>query len=573
MSYLAGGAADKFSRAFGVAGEITGEPCDRKICSFQCVAGVIFRPCLVLKPGPDVSYRQMVCERWRIIDCSAGTKKFLMHYYYELFSVGAGMMIFLVSLGMFYRVYLLSSVRTGRLRWIVLGVFVTCFLAGYGTFFVVILNSLQPAFDVNLLVSQIFLGGSIFVFTCAWIFFSVLRENKEIDEQLREALVRLQHAQKLEAVGRLAGNVAHDFNNLLTSIMGHADLGLHGTDPQTPQGNNFKQIGEAAQRAEKLTSQLLAFSRKDPPRVEPLSIQRLIIDSKSLLEQAVDSSAELTIRIEDPGWVKGDADQIKMIMLNLLNNASDAVSLHASGKIELALQKAERDVVVDRLLGNAEAKSLGDYVEVSVTDNGQGMEEGVRDQIFEPYFTTKDSGKGTGLGLSIAYGVARQHNGYLDVESQPGNGACFKLYLPEVTDVEMVSAPDPQPTVADQAPRKNLSVLVIDDDHQVLAVAELILKQAGYAVTVASDATQVTALMEAQANQYDLVLSDVLLPHHSGPEIVALIKAHNPDQRVVYMSGFPGETTELVAGAFEEHRLIMKPFSAKDLISAINEAV
>lgn len=496
-----------------------------------------------------------------------------MHYYWELISVGSGMIVFSISLWMFYRTYRIATIHSLRAWWLALGMLTVFFLLGYAVFFVTILTRAAPEYDVNLLVSQIFLGGSIFVFTCAWIFLKTLRENEEIGKRLHEANLRLRHAQKLEAIGRLAGNVAHDFNNLLTSILGHAELGMDRVDDDTPEARNFKQINEAARRAEKLTSQLLSFSRRELPRLEPLSLARLVQDSAPLLEQAVNPNVDFTISIKDPGFVDGDPDQINLVLLNLISNANDAVASSPAGKIEVTVRKVDPKTIGHQLADGVSLEDGPGYVELSVRDNGQGIEESVRDHIFDPYFTTKGVGEGTGLGLSIAYGIARQHDGYLEVESEQGVGACFRLHLPPGKAAPAGTGPQAQPGQIQKPPRKDASILIVDDDPLVLSVAELILKQADFSVETVSDGAQAIALCKEPGRSYDLILCDVLLPQMTGPEIIANIKKHNPDQPVVFMSGFTGEGHDSLSGAFDEHALIMKPFTSEDLLTAIYQAL
>lgn len=496
-----------------------------------------------------------------------------MHFYWELISVGSGMVVFSVSLVMFYRSYRIATVQSLRAWWFVLGTMTVFFLAGYAGFFGILFTRAETNVDVYLLVSQVFLGGSLFVCTCAWIFLKTLRENEEMGKRLNEANLRLRHAQKLEAIGRLAGNVAHDFNNLLTSIMGHAELGMDRVDVETPERRNFTQIREAARRAEKLTSQLLSFSRRQLPRLEPLSLARLVKDSESLLEQAVDPNVDFTIAIKDTGLVNGDADQINLILLNLISNANDAIASSSEGKIELTVRQADSKMIRKHLPDEQGLEDLPDYIELSVRDNGSGIDESIREHIFDPYFTTKGIGEGTGLGLSIAYGIARQHDGYLDVESRQGTGTCFSLYLPQGTEEPAASASENQPASTKKTNMKSVSVLIVDDDPLVLSVAELILKQAGFTVETASDGAQALALVKESGRKYDLILSDVLLPQMTGPEIIAEIKKHHPEQLVVYMSGFTGESHRGLSVDLGDHALIMKPFASEDLLAAIYKAL
>jgi len=487
--------------------------------------------------------------------------------YFELISVAVGMMIFITSLWMFRRIRQQASVHGTRHWWGFLGLLIAFFLVGYAVFFAILLTGETPDFDVNLMISQIFLGGSIFVVTCAWIFLSTIREKAEVDKKLGEAMSQLRHAQKLEAVGRLAGNVAHDFNNLLTAIIGNADMGLRSADASKPQVDYFQQICEAAVRAEKLTSQLLTFSRRQPTHVEPLCLQQLITAIESLLRQSVRPNVVFTVKIDDPGYVEGDADQLKLLILNLVSNANDAIQ--ESGEVVLQLRMIDARAT-DTLIAAAEDEPDDDQlVELSVSDNGRGIEEPIRHQIFDPYFTTKENDKGTGLGLSIAYGIARQHKGTLSVASQPGEGSCFKLRLPTSTERPTAPRNRAAPTNVPDSPNRGLTILVIDDDPQVLKLTEQVLRSAHFDVTATRSAIQALAFIENDGKKFDLVLSDVLMPEMTGPEIIARITQRHPDQLVVFMTGFPGDNTQLISDTLSKHKLIMKPFTSESLLKEI----
>jgi signal transduction histidine kinase/CheY-like chemotaxis protein len=485
----------------------------------------------------------------------------------ELLSVGLGMSIFLVSLVMFYQVRRMAGVEELRRWWGFLGVLIVFFLAGYAVFFVFLLQGATPSVDINMMISQIFFWGSIFVLACAWLFLGTLRQSKKIDQELRDAQARLRHAQKLEAVGRLAGNVAHDFNNLLTAIMGHADLGARSLDPASPQANNFAEISAAAERAEKLTSQLLAFSRRKPARKESLSLRQLLTSIETLLRQALDPHVHLTINTEIPGWVICDPDQIRMLIINLVTNANDAVK--RGGEVSIELKDAERGVATMKLMEIGDHAIAPSYVELSVTDNGQGIAESDQLQIFDPYFTTKEAGKGTGLGLSIAYGIARQHEGVLEVESTPGQGSSFILYLPAIRARELPPESTAGARKRSSSHSANTRILVIDDDVQVLNLTSMVLRQEGFQVQVANSTKEAMGLIEERGEQFQLLLCDVLLPNMSGPELVELIKQKFPDILVVFMSGYPGESGDLLPDAFTENKLIMKPFAPQQLLETI----
>jgi two-component system cell cycle sensor histidine kinase/response regulator CckA len=487
----------------------------------------------------------------------------------ELIAVALGMSIFLVSLGLFYRVHRLAAVRKLRRWWAFLGLLVVFFLAGYTAFFVFLIEGATPIFDINLMISQIFFWGSVFVLVCAWLFHATLRQHKQTDQQLHDALTRLRQAQKLEAVGRLAGNVAHDFNNILTAIIGHADIGSYSIDASAPEFENFSQISTAAHRAEKLTRQLLAFSRKKPIRKEPLSLEQLFHDIDTLLKQSLNPEVHLTINAETPGWVIGDPDELKLLIINLVSNANDAVA--QGGSITVRIGQASTDTASKLFSAIDEDASARDYVELAVTDNGHGIAEEIRLQIFEPYFTTKDLGKGTGLGLAIAYGIARQHDGLIEVESTSSKGSTFTTYLPAAKP--QLSSPQPKAqTEIHITPKADATrVLVVDDDQQVANLTNLILEKAGYDVIVARSSAEALLLIEDRGERFGLMLCDIILPHMHGPELVDRIRRLHPEIPVVFMTGYPGEDTDLFPRISDANKLVMKPFSPKHLLETVGK--
>jgi signal transduction histidine kinase len=486
---------------------------------------------------------------------------------FELTVVALGMIIFLVSLGLFYRVNRLAAVRGLRCWWAFLGLLVVFFLAGYTAFFVFLFEGKMPIVDINLMISQIFFWGSVFVLVCAWLFHATLCQHKQTDQQLHEALTRLRQAQKLEAVGRLAGNVAHDFNNILTVIIGHADIGAYSIDASASEFENFSQISTAAHRAEKLTRQLLAFSRKKPNRRDPISLEQLLYDIDSLLQQALNPEVSLTVNAEVPGWVIGDPDELKLVIINLVNNANDAIG--RGGSITIRIRRTSADTASKLLSAIDERASSRDYVELAVVDNGPGIAEEVRLQIFEPYFTTKDFGKGTGLGLSIAYGIARQHDGLIDVESTPSKGSAFIVYLP-ATEPQLSAGQSAAQSEIPITPKADATrILVVDDDQQVANLANLVLEKAGYDVVVARSSAEVLILIEDRGERFGLMLCDIILPHMNGPELVDRIRRLHPGIPVVFMTGDPGENSDLFPRISDENQLVMKPFSPKHLLETV----
>jgi len=489
----------------------------------------------------------------------------------NLVSVALGMVLFAAALVLFFLVYRLAAVRRLRGWWIFLAALICFFLAGYTLFLAFLVRGEVPSFEIETMISQIFLWGSVFVVVCAGLFLATLRERKAIDERLQHFAERSSHTQKLEAVGRLAGNVAHEFNNVLTTIIGSSELGSVGLDPSEPQAREFQEIHTAALRAERLTGQLLAFSRRRSFQMEVLSLEEMLGDMGTILERVLHPGVSLEVVAETPGWVSGDRDQLELLVVNLVRNSNDAMP--EGGHIRVRLRSVESPVV-ERIVPDLGEGRGASFIELAVIDNGPGIASHLRSRIFEPYFTTKSVGAGTGLGLSIAYGVARRHGGVLDIDPRHEGGACFLAYVPEA---EPVAAEAAESEVAQEAvllqgsAEESTRILVVDDDPQVADLARRSLVRAGYEVSVASGSEGALQRMEEVGASMDLILCDVILPGLRGPELIARIRGCFPDVRVIYMTGFPGEEEDLSVQLSREDKVLMKPFAPARLLELVAE--
>ena len=389
-----------------------------------------------------------------------------------------------------------------------------------------------------------------------------LREN-ELQKQRLES--ELRQSQKMEALGRLAGGVAHDFNNLLTVITGHSDLMVERLDPGHPLLGSGQQIRKAADRAAGLTRQMLAFSRRQAMETTVFDLNKLVIDSCKLLKRLVKEDIEVVFRAaESLGHVKADTGQIEQVLLNLVVNACDAMA--QGGKLTIETHNLSVDEDYARKRGISEA---GQYTVLTVADTGHGMSAETKAHIFEPFFTTKEKGHGTGLGLATVYGVVKQSGGFIWVESAPGTGTRFEVYLPTVED-KITAAQDEK--VAPARSVSNKTVLLAEDEEAVRELASEFLTAAGYRVFAASDGERALKIAEGLGEPIHLLLTDVVMPKMRGPELAERLKHLRPDMKVVYMSGYLDEDSTC-QNAVSNADYLQKPFSRDLLVHRVCEAL
>jgi signal transduction histidine kinase/ActR/RegA family two-component response regulator len=387
-----------------------------------------------------------------------------------------------------------------------------------------------------------------------------LQRNEAEREQLEE---QLRQAQKMEALGRLAGGVAHDFNNLLTVIKGHSELLIDRMKPADAFYGSTQQIMRTADRAASLTRQLLAFSRMQVLQPRILDLNTLVADMSKLLRRLVREDIEFGFRLGDSlGRVKADPGQIEQVLLNLTVNASDAMP--QGGKLTIETQKLKVDEVYARA---RPPLTPGQYVQLVVTDTGHGMDAATKSRIFEPFFTTKEAGKGTGLGLATVYGVVRQSGGFIWVETSPGNGARFEIYLPRAVEKEQGVSSEREPT---KSAHGSETILVVEDDDEVRSLASEFLRSAGYSVLTAKDGVEALDVSERFGSSIQLLLTDVVMPKMRGTELAQKLKARLPGLRVVYLSGYLDQDT-CSREILEKAVVLQKPFSRDALIRQINE--
>jgi len=376
---------------------------------------------------------------------------------------------------------------------------------------------------------------------------------------------QLAHASTLDAVGRLAGGMAHDFNNLLTSILGYANLIAKTFEPGDPRLRDLDEIMIAAKRASELTHQLLAVSRRQLLQITSVDLNRLVLNTVPILRRLIADDVEIATSLApDVSPVHADAVQLEQVIVTLCVNARDAMP--NGGRIVLETANAELDrAYASQHLGVAE----GPCVRLTVSDNGTGMNDEVKDRLFEPYFTTKPLGQGVGLGLATVRGIVHQTGGHIWVYSELGRGSTFKIYLPKADAATLEPAPKPAPTKSTGTER----VLVVEDERAVRYLVQTILTRAGYHVVEAASPDEANAWLADPAHLADLLITDVVMPGGSGPEVFERAVVARPGLRVLYMSGY---TDDAVA---REHLVkpgvafIQKPFTGEDLARKVREAL
>jgi nitrogen-specific signal transduction histidine kinase/ActR/RegA family two-component response regulator len=375
-------------------------------------------------------------------------------------------------------------------------------------------------------------------------------------KQLEE---RLYQAQKLDAIGRLAGGVAHDFNNLLTVITVHSGFLLGSLDPrEVGQRADVEAIELAAQRASALTQQLLAFGRKQVLQPRIVDLNTIVLATNKMLSRLIGDDIEVvTTLASDLGDVQADPGQVEQVLINLTLNARDAMA--RGGTLTISTANVASDQVPTD-------EAAGPFVVLSVTDSGCGMDAATRARIFEPFFTTKEN-MGTGLGLASVYGIVAQSGGFIDVTSVPDEGTTMAVYLPRAVSERADHAPIPFPTRATGGE----TILLVEDEDGVRAAARRILASQGYTVLEAFDGAEARALAAGHGGVIDLLVTDVVMPRKTGPQVAVELLAQRPALKVLYVSGHVDETIGPLALAGANTAFVQKPFTHDGLAAAVRE--
>jgi CheY-like chemotaxis protein len=383
-------------------------------------------------------------------------------------------------------------------------------------------------------------------------------ERRALEDQFRQA-------QKMEAVGRLAGGVAHDFNNLLMVVSGYTEVLLEQLNEHDPLLVKVQAIQQAADRATTLTRQLLAFSRKQLLELKVVDMNAIVADMERLLRPLIGENIDLTTKLApNVGHTRADAGQLEQVIMNLVVNAKDAMP--TGGRIVIQTSEEELDAV-------RREHSLiqpGSYILLSVSDTGAGMDKETQSRIFEPFFTTKEKGKGTGLGLSTVYGIVKQSGGYIFAQSELGSGSTFRIYLPRVAD------PPGQPGLAKhtQAPSGGSeTVLLVEDEDSVRELVRETLQSKGYTVMEACDGINGMKVAETHHGKIDILITDVVMPGMSGRELAQRVSASRPTIKVLYLSGYT-EDAIIHEGVLDPGTaFLQKPFTLQALARKVRDVL
>ena len=388
-----------------------------------------------------------------------------------------------------------------------------------------------------------------------------LEARQKLEDQLR-------HAQRLEAVGRLAGGVAHDFNNVLCVIMAYSEAILRKMGADGTFRKDVQQIRTAADRGARLTRQLLVFSRREKVEPAPLNLNDAVTRVDEMLRRLIGQDIDLQLKLQPHlQRVTADAGLMEQMIMNLAVNARDAMP--RGGRLVIATGLAE---VVE---GAAPLRDLapGSYVTLTVSDTGTGMDKDAQEHLFEPFFTTKEAGKGTGLGLSMVYGIVKQSSGHIGFVSEPGRGTVFTIYLPAMVDTDDWYEEPAEPAAKAGAGADAGRVLLVEDYEPIRTLAADLLRSNGYTVVEAQDAREAISLAEQQRLRFDLLLTDVAMPKMSGQELAQRLTSQRPGMPVLYMTGYTddvfGKGPMIPAGA----ALLEKPFVPDSLLEAVRSVL
>ena len=386
-----------------------------------------------------------------------------------------------------------------------------------------------------------------------------ITEGKRLESQLRQS-------QKMEAVGRLAGGIAHDFNNLLTVILGYSELLLSSLDTSDPAHRQVALIDSAGRRAASVTSQLLAFSRRQILKPKVLRLNGLIGDMEKMLRPLLGESIQLVTRLESTLWaMEADPGQIEQVLMNLIINARDAMP--EGGMLNIGTANTTFD---EPEYHGPFSIGPGDHVVLEVSDSGSGMDRVTRRQIFEPFFTTKDKGKGTGLGLATVYGIVKQSGGFILVDSELEKGTTFRMYFPRT----LKQADQAELAAGDITEHQAMeTILLVEDEDAVRMLLAETLENHGYRIIEARDAESALAAVNDLDDPLHLILTDVVMPGLSGPELVERLQPCYPETRILYMSGYTDEVIVHHGSLNEEVSLLNKPLTVQELLRGVRQAL
>jgi signal transduction histidine kinase/ActR/RegA family two-component response regulator len=384
-------------------------------------------------------------------------------------------------------------------------------------------------------------------------------------EERNKTEAQLRQAQKMEALGTLTGGIAHDFNNILAVIVGFTDI-VRGHVPKKSQdAQGLDRVMEAGLRGRELIRQMLAFSRKTDQDKKPVQLSSIIRETMKLLRASIPTTVSIKVDIKsEPGVVLADLVQVQQVLMNLCTNAAYAMR-EKGGTLNVELS----DLSVEQSNGNSHPLKPGNYARLVVRDTGEGIPEDVMDKIFDPFFTTKKLGEGTGLGLSVVHGIVRQHDGHITVESLPGKGSTFSVYLPRIAEASSSA----EAAAEGAMPTGHEHILFIDDEEMLVEVGQELLEELGYRITASTDSARALALFRADPSRFDLVVTDQTMPNLTGIELAKEIIALKPDTPVILCTGFSHLVNADTARAAGIRAFAMKPLTKREIAKTIRQVL
>jgi signal transduction histidine kinase/ActR/RegA family two-component response regulator len=393
--------------------------------------------------------------------------------------------------------------------------------------------------------------------------------EKKVEERtqaLAESERQMQQVLKLQAIGTLAGGIAHDFNNILFPIIGYTELTMDDVAEDSQARKNLEEILKAANRAKELVQQILTFSRQSGQVRKPLKVQSVVSEALKLLRASIPKTIDIVPALEEAGGtIMGDPTQIHQVVMNLCTNAYQAMQ-DAGGLMEVGLETVT--VTYEQMTQQIGIK-MGEHVHLWVKDHGVGMEAAVMERIFEPYYTTKEPGKGTGLGLSVIHGIVKNHGGFIRVESAPGKGSTFHVYLPTLEDAE---APAEAPSLPPET-RGQERILLVDDEESIVAMARQMLEKLGYGVTGFTSSAEALEAFKRAPDEFDMLITDMTMPAMTGDQLAQQLWAIRPQLPVVLCTGYNEKITEDKAIELGIRKFVMKPIVREEFAAAIRSAL
>ena len=383
-------------------------------------------------------------------------------------------------------------------------------------------------------------------------------EKKELIEQLRQS-------HKMEAIGTLAGGIAHDFNNILAAILGYADMALDDTPDNSPAKYDIEQVLKAGHRAKDLVKHILSFSRKEHMERAPIQIHLIVMETFKLLRATIPATIEIKHDIDTRcGYILADPTQIHQVLMNLCTNAAQSMDENG-GVLEVGLNKVHSNTFKLCHIPNLPP---GEYIQLSVRDNGVGIDQQHLNRIFDPYFTTKDTGKGSGMGLAVVMGIIRSHDGVITVDSNSGEGTTFNVYFPMIETQPLDSAND-----TTSLPLGNERVLLVDDEKAMVDMTKRIIERLGYQVTTKTGSREALELFRSQPNEFDIVISDQTMPGLTGGELAKQLLTIRPNIPIVICTGYSSKLNAKQAKTIGISGFIMKPVEKHELAITLRRAL